>query len=648
MKSIQHHFIATTLFIFATATLHAQCDSACTNPGTNLLVNSDFELGNTGFGSAYNFATGAASGNYGITTNTGLSVASQWCNQYDHTSGSGNYMWIDGASTVQTIWSQAVSVSPGVDYNFSFWGMNLSIPYSGGTMEFVDVYINGILIQSGLELNSADCFWIQHCVQWNAGIETTAVIELKNTNTHFMGNDLAFDDFSFKSCNQPINCNNPGANMVLNPDFEAGNVDFTTDYLFSSFAGQGYYGISQNTGMYVASQWCNQFDHTSGSGNYLWIDGATVPLTIWRQTFSVIPNTDYGFSFWGMNLSIPYSGGTMEFVDVFINGGLVASALDLNTADCIWQQKFAFWNSGAATSATVEIRNTNSHFMGNDLAFDDISFTSCNASVNVCGATCTNPGSNLLSNPGFESGNTGFTSSHNYSTAAGQGNYGITTNTGLTVASQWCNSNDHTSGSGNYLWIDGAAVSQTMWSQTVTVVPYTDYSFSFWGMNLSVPYSGGTMEFVDVYINGNLVAANLDLNTADCEWMQYCASWNAGSANTATIELRNSNTHFMGNDLAFDDLVFMSCGNALSVNTYSEQLELLIYPNPANDVITIEGLNSTNMIVNVFDLTGKTVMQNIIVPGTLKLDVSMLTAGTYLIKTNADKGNKTHKIQIIK
>src|SRR5262249_9477766 len=92
--------------------------------GQNLLLNGDFEAGNTGFTSDYTYSPGDISpeGTYNIVRNPhdshpgGASFG-------DHTSGTGLMLAANGASNTNlVVWRQSVAVVPNTTYEFSGWG----------------------------------------------------------------------------------------------------------------------------------------------------------------------------------------------------------------------------------------------------------------------------------------------------------------------------------------------------------------------------------------------------------------------------------------------------------------------------------------------------------------------------------------------
>lgn len=163
-------------------------------PGNNLVINGDFDKGNTGFTSGYTYATpGFMEGTYFTGKNP-----SDWHPNFpscaDHTTGNGNMMMVNGAlqSNVK-IWSEIISVTPNTSYAFSAW-LQAFGPLNPAMLQFS---INGIVIGDIFHVNSARCVWDQFHATWNSGNNTTATLSIINQNTSLAGNDFALDDISF-------------------------------------------------------------------------------------------------------------------------------------------------------------------------------------------------------------------------------------------------------------------------------------------------------------------------------------------------------------------------------------------------------------------------------------------------------------------
>jgi len=163
-------------------------------PGNNIIVNGNFNAGNSGFTSAYNYATpNITEGQYFVGTspqawNPSLS------NCTDHTSGNGNMMLVNGSPAPNLrVWEQTVNVTANTNYAFSTWIQALWPP-NPAQLQFS---INGNDIGTLITASLPTCSWTQFFTMWNSGANTTATISIINKNTLVQGNDFALDDISF-------------------------------------------------------------------------------------------------------------------------------------------------------------------------------------------------------------------------------------------------------------------------------------------------------------------------------------------------------------------------------------------------------------------------------------------------------------------
>ena len=159
-----------------------------------------------------------------------------------------------------------------------------------------------------------------------------------------------------------------GNELVVNGDFEQGNVGFTSEYNYNYDFDIGEYYVDNDAhGRYPG------FGH-GGTGKFMLIDGATEPgINVWTEQVSVVPNTYYVFSTWVCTLN-PESMAMLQFS---INGtqiGVFRAPSQTN----IWEQFYALWYSSNSTTATITILDLNTERMGNDFGLDDISFRELN------------------------------------------------------------------------------------------------------------------------------------------------------------------------------------------------------------------------------------------------------------------------------
>ncbi|RTQ46337.1 DUF11 domain-containing protein [Hymenobacter gummosus] len=218
---------------------------------------------------------------------------------------------------------------------------------------------------------------------------------------------------------------------------------------------------------------------------------------------------------------------------------------------------------------------------------DSFTYTACdNATPSLCSGAatvslrvfststaCTSAtGTNLLQNPAFSSGNTGFTTNYRYVASgyvAGDGASGLypegTYAVGANASTFHPNfqGTGHTGGTGdNFLMVNGAASIRTLYSQTVTVQPGRYYTFSAFFNNLLAPGSNGGVPELGFVINGESVSGTIALNESPDQWVRFSDVWYSGSSTSATFEIRNVSTALGGNDLAVDDVYFGSCNLA--------------------------------------------------------------------------------------
>ena len=195
-----------TLTTNATASLNGTytvTGSALSN--VNILTNGNFSSGNTGFGSSYGYSTnlaaggeGAGEGQYWVGANP-QTVHSGFSQCADKTTGSlttGRQMVINGSTNAGVIiWSQSVSVTPGADYQFSYWVQSV-VATSPSKLQ---LYINGLPAGPIYTADPGPCSWKQFIYNWTASTgEKVAQLALVNQNILAGGNDFALDEIIFQ------------------------------------------------------------------------------------------------------------------------------------------------------------------------------------------------------------------------------------------------------------------------------------------------------------------------------------------------------------------------------------------------------------------------------------------------------------------
>lgn len=135
----------------------------------------------------------------------------------------------------------------------------------------------------------------------------------------------------------------------------------------------------------------------------------------------------------------------------------------------------------------------------------------------------------MIVNGNFESGNTGFTTQYTYSEGdiGPAQTYAIVSSPGLARPHDInpVMYGDHTTGTGLMMAVNGAeSPNQIVWSETVPVVPNSNYTYSMW---ISSWYAGSPAT-LDVQFNGSSIGTPAAPSTVGV-WQQFSTNWNSGS-----------------------------------------------------------------------------------------------------------------------
>jgi gliding motility-associated-like protein len=174
------------------------CSATFLQPGTNVVVNGDFSLGDEDFSTDFVHGSGGTwgelslEGTYAITTDPSL-VHVNFTPCGDHTGG-GSMLVVNGSPLADAdIWCQTIDVAPNTYYAFSAWLMSTT-PSNPAIMDF---QVNGVSLGTPLLASSTTCQWDQFYALWNSGDLTSVTICIINQQLAVSGNDFALDDISF-------------------------------------------------------------------------------------------------------------------------------------------------------------------------------------------------------------------------------------------------------------------------------------------------------------------------------------------------------------------------------------------------------------------------------------------------------------------
>lgn len=174
----------------------------------------------------------------------------------------------------------------------------------------------------------------------------------------------------------------PGSNMIVNGDFEAGNVDFTSEYSYCNTAlclnAEGSYSVGTDASFYHAG-WTGK-DHTTGTGNFLMANGAaTSGKKVWCQTLNIEPNTYYNISYW---LTSVYAGSPAT-LQLYVGGFPFFSPNSAPDNANVWSEYTNTFQSGLLGVSDVCLVNTNLAGGGNDFGIDDLEITKCECNLTI-------------------------------------------------------------------------------------------------------------------------------------------------------------------------------------------------------------------------------------------------------------------------
>jgi hypothetical protein len=162
-------------------------------------TNADFEAGNVGFASDYEYQFDTP--NWGEGQYTVRNDPQNWngafVNYGDHTTVTGTMLIVNGATSGSpAVWRETISITPHTSYRFQAW---TGTAVSGGPANLL-LKVDGVQIGSSFVLPDDPGTWVRWEQSWTSSATATATFEIINANTSRFPNDFYLDDIGlFKS-----------------------------------------------------------------------------------------------------------------------------------------------------------------------------------------------------------------------------------------------------------------------------------------------------------------------------------------------------------------------------------------------------------------------------------------------------------------
>ena len=140
-------------------------------------------------------------------------------------------------------------------------------------------------------------------------------------------------------------------------------------------------------------------------------------------------------------------------------------------------------------------------------------------------------------------------------------------------------------------------------------------------------------DFYNVYRDGELIAQGLTYPTyTDNDVVSQHPYRYTVTGNTAFIESSHSNE------------VYIDWTTGMAENT--DRQVVMVYPNPAEDIVTIEGNGMRQ--VRVFNMMGQEIKNQIVSNNHINIDLSEQPVGCYFIEVLTEQGYEINKVLKIK
>ena len=190
------------LISFTFFSLWSQAQTGCPTGyenGSNLIVNSDFDKGLTGFYTEYKVTRSNEwfAGSLNVTNNPNAVHNNYKLCLDTNYKNIGQMLVVDGSeNTNQIVWQQKVSVKPNTDHYFSLFFATLlkSNPAQ------LEISINGKRLPKPFDYHYQHCSGSVYFCFWNSETALEADIKIRAITNEVMGNDFVLDQLKLFAC----------------------------------------------------------------------------------------------------------------------------------------------------------------------------------------------------------------------------------------------------------------------------------------------------------------------------------------------------------------------------------------------------------------------------------------------------------------
>lgn len=85
-----------------------------------------------------------------------------------------------------------------------------------------------------------------------------------------------------------------------------------------------------------------------------------------------------------------------------------------------------------------------------------------------------------------------------------------------------------------------------------------------------------------------------------------------------------------------------------SLENYNPDFVFTLYPNPTEQLVTVESSKEENMQVHVYDANGKAIIVSSVFEQKITIDLQTLAAGSYIFRITTKDGKPLHSYTVLK